>query len=147
MFYVKTMEKLCYDLSAIMICHIVPLRKAMSKQTFFLMKHMNVICEKEGILEYFFQKLACIIWIHASDINLPQKHCSSTLNINIVNSDMHLKIQTMHCGVSTAKCLCDRATMLHYTYIAYLITWYFISPRWKFLDFTTFEFRNRQHRT
>jgi len=33
----------------------------------------------------------------------------------------------MHGGVSTAKCLCEHAVMLHYAYIAYLVNWYFIS--------------------
>jgi len=63
----------------------------------------------------------------------------------IVDSDKRLEInntQIIHGGVSTAKWLCERATMLHYAYIACLVNWYFISPHPKFLDFTCFKFRN-----
>jgi hypothetical protein len=143
MFYANRTEKLCNDLSIIVFCQIVPLGKAMSKQTF----SAAFICNmwKEGKLEYSFKN-----WQYNLRSSQWHKFTIKALLFDtqyfcVVDSDKGLNInntQTMHGGVSTAKWLSEHATMLHYAYIAYLVNWYFISPHWKFLYLTSFKFRN-----
>jgi hypothetical protein len=138
MIYANTTEKLCNDLSIIMICQNVPLGKVMSKQTFFFQ------CSSQKRANWSFSGTYNLHSCQSHKFTI-KALLFNTQYFCIVDSDKWLDInntQTMHIRVSTAKRLCEHATMLHYAYIAYFVNWYFKYPRQKFLDFTFFKFRN-----
>jgi esterase/lipase superfamily enzyme len=101
-----------------LICHynlfsqIVCLKKAMSRQTFF-----GINAASGTLHENLY------IFNFCSDINLPQKHCCTTLNIFIQLTVKYSSTTHTECTVAfpLQQWLHKHATMLRYMHIAYLL--------------------------